>query len=52
MCNRPALVVLHKEYEPTFFFWELVELAKKLIFVGFAWREQNEVSIEMLLSFA
>ena len=30
-----ALAFLYSEYEPTFFFWELVEISRKLILVGF-----------------
>ena len=31
-----AISFLHEEYEPTFFWWELVEQLKKLLLIGFA----------------
>ena len=34
--GRHAISFLHQEYEPHFFFWELIEQQKKLLLVGFA----------------
>ena len=31
-----ALGFLHREYEPRYFWWEIVEVVKKLVLVGFA----------------
>ena len=31
-----SLAILHREYEPSYFFWEVVELTKKLLLVGVA----------------
>ena len=31
-----SLSLLHKEYEPRYFFWEIMELTRKLILVGVA----------------
>ena len=34
--DRTALGFLHREYEPRYFWWEIVEVVKKLVLIGFA----------------
>ena len=46
-----ALDFLHRDFEPQFFWWELVEIGKKLLLVGFATIFYPDTMYQLLAAF-
>ena len=45
-----ALAFLHKDLKPTFFFWELAEMARRLVLVGFMGRVEPGSVMQLVIA--